>query len=195
MMPTCAVRLRRRRALDPRVRQRQLVISPPAWQVDASGVYLVGFTFGTLPGKTSNNQNGTVRDAFVRTDTTSPATSSGPSSSALAADDIAYGVAVDPSGVYVAGSPYGTLPGPDQRPGTAMPSCASSTPPPATYSGPASSAPACRDFASGITANASGVYVAGTISSTILGRVKAFVRKVDAATGRGSPGPKSSTSA
>ena len=150
--------------------------------VDASGVYLVGFTFGTLPGKTGNNQNGTVRDAFVRKYDFA-GNEQWTQQFGAAADDIAYGVAVDPSGVYVAGVTYGTLPGQTSAGDSDAFVCkfdaASGNLQWTSQFG--SSLP---DFASGITANASGVYVAGTISGTILGQVKAFVRKVDAATGQ-----------
>ena len=67
---------------------------------------------------------------------------SGPASSALTSSIKLTGVAVDASGVYVAGITSGTLPGQTSAGGSTR-SCASTTPA-ATKSGPASSAPASR---------------------------------------------------
>ena len=74
--------------------------------VDASGVYVAGFTFGTLPGQTSAGG----WDAFVRKyDATG--TELWTRQFGTTSLDAANGVAVDASGVYVAGCTDGTLPG------------------------------------------------------------------------------------
>ena len=79
---------------------------PISISVDASGVYVAGYTSGALPGQTSAGGY----DAFVRkydADGNEVWTRQfGPS-----AFDQATGIAVDASGVYVAGSTYGALPG------------------------------------------------------------------------------------
>ncbi len=79
-----------------------------AWgiSVDASGIYVFGETWGTLPGQTSA---GSV-DAFVRkydADGTEVWTRQFGSSSG----DQPFGISVDASGIYVAGLTAGTLPG------------------------------------------------------------------------------------
>ena len=71
---------------------------------------------------------------------TPPATKSGPASSAPTDSDQANGVAVDASGIYLAGITDGTFPGQTSNPDQTMLSCASTTPT-APKSGPASSAP------------------------------------------------------
>lgn len=73
---------------------------------DASGVYAVGYTEGSLPGQTSAGR----KDAFVRKyDTNGNVVWT--HQFGTAADDEARGVAVDASEVYVAGETHGTLAG------------------------------------------------------------------------------------
>lgn len=74
--------------------------------VDASGVYVAGYTRGTLPGQTSagswdvflRKYDAAGREVWTRQFGTS-------------AFDVAFAVAADPSGVYVAGGTDGTFPG------------------------------------------------------------------------------------
>jgi len=80
--------------------------------VDASGVYLAGSTGGILPGQTGQQFQA---DSFVRKYDAAGAELwtrqfSAVTNSSLVSD-AAQGVAVDASGVYVAGSAGGTLPG------------------------------------------------------------------------------------
>ena len=75
--------------------------------VDASGVYVGGYTAGTLPGQVSS---GGTRDAFVRKYDTS-GNEVWTRQFGTADRDLAYGISVDASGVYVTGSTRGTFPG------------------------------------------------------------------------------------
>jgi hypothetical protein len=74
--------------------------------VDASGVYVAGRTAGTLPGLTGAG----LSDVFVRKYDLG-GTEVWTRQFGTAAADQALGVAVGPSGVYLAGSTEGTLPG------------------------------------------------------------------------------------
>jgi hypothetical protein len=74
--------------------------------VDSSGVYVTGLTYGTLPGQTAAGGG----DGFVRK--YDPAgnevwTRQFGSSS----NEAVFGIALDPTGVYVTGHTWGTLPG------------------------------------------------------------------------------------
>ena len=74
--------------------------------VDASGVYVAGHTTGALPGQTSAGSG----DAFVRKyDTSGNVVWTRQFGSS--ASDVAFGISVDASGVYVAGWTFGALPG------------------------------------------------------------------------------------
>ena len=74
--------------------------------VDPSGVYISGYTYGTFPGQTSSG----AADAFVRKFDLS-GTEIWTRQFGSAADELAYGAAVDASGVFLAGPTRGTLPG------------------------------------------------------------------------------------
>jgi autotransporter-associated beta strand protein len=74
--------------------------------VDASGIYVVGTTGGTLPGQTRAGD----ADAFVREYDTNGNEHWTRQFGTVAEDDI-LGVAVDASGLYVAGVTKGTFPG------------------------------------------------------------------------------------
>jgi hypothetical protein len=149
-----------------------------ALAVDASGVYVAGLTLGTLPGQTS----GGFVDAFVRRYDAAGnelwTIQFGTSSA-----DVASGVAVDASGVYVVGNTDGTFPG-------------------QTSSGDSDAfvrkydlagneiwisqfGSAGSDLGNGVAVDASGVYVAGRAGDALPGQVSAglddaFVRKYDA---------------
>ncbi len=84
--------------------------------VDASGVYVAGDTRGTLPGQT--RAGGPYdHDAFVRKYDTS-GTELWTRQFGTSSRDAAYGVSVDPSGVYVVGRTDGSLPGQTSSGGT-----------------------------------------------------------------------------
>ncbi|MBM3695045.1 MAG: hypothetical protein FJW79_03815 [Actinobacteria bacterium] len=74
--------------------------------VNASGVYVAGYTYGALPGQA--HQGGW--DAFVRS-YTSDGARRWTRQSGTGATDIARGVAVNASGVYLTGQTNGTFPG------------------------------------------------------------------------------------
>lgn len=74
--------------------------------VDASGVYVAGYTQGALPGQTSAGSE----DAFVRAYDTD-GNEIWTRQFGTPGDDGMYGVSLDESGVYVAGWVYGALPG------------------------------------------------------------------------------------
>lgn len=78
--------------------------------VDASGVYVAGYTEGNLSGATSNGD----RDAFLMRLNKADGSLAWATPALLgtASADAAYGVAVDPSGnVYITGYTQGTIPG------------------------------------------------------------------------------------
>lgn len=86
-----------------------------AWgvAVDASGVYVVGFTLGALPGQRARGG----RDAFIRKyDTAGNVVWT--RQFGTARDDSAYQVSVDGSGVYVTGNTAGRLAGSKNAGGT-----------------------------------------------------------------------------
>ncbi len=90
------------------VRQFGTAALDQAWSVaaDAGGVYVAGSTRGVLPGQTSAGGF----DAFVRKYDTA-GNELWTRQFGTSATDQAVGIAVDPSGVYVAGSTGGVLPG------------------------------------------------------------------------------------
>jgi parallel beta-helix repeat protein len=151
-----------------------------AISADASGVYVAGYVGGALPGKTSSGG----RDAFVRKyhpDGTELWTRQFGS----ADDETTHGVSVDASGVYVAGTTLGTLPG--------QTSCSGG------YDGfirkydvtgsevwTRQFGTTSDDVAQSISVDASGVYVAGETNGTLPGQTSAggrdaFVCKYDLA--------------
>jgi uncharacterized protein (TIGR03437 family) len=73
---------------------------------DSSGVYVVGDTQGTLPGQVSAG----VQDVFIRKYDSS-GTVVWTRQLGTAGNDAGYGAAIEPSGVYVAGTAAGALPG------------------------------------------------------------------------------------
>jgi uncharacterized protein (UPF0548 family) len=146
---------------------------------DASGVYVVGSTGGALPGQPTAGG----RDAFVvKFDTAGNQTWARQFGSA--SDDYAYGVAADPSGVYLTGNTFGTLGGPGQRPGPdtfVVRYDVAGNPVWAHQFGSTSD-----DYVTGLAADATGVYVAGNTGGALPGQRSAgaqdaFVVRYDAA--------------
>jgi uncharacterized protein (UPF0548 family) len=146
--------------------------------VDASGVYVAGFTGGTLPGQTTAG----LSDAFVRKYDVN-GNEVWTRQFGTSTFDEALGISVDASGVYVAGFTYGTLPGQSSAgivdafvrkydaDGNEVWTRQFGTP--------------NIDGARGISVDASGVYVAGFAYETLPGQTTAgvsdaFVRKYDA---------------
>ncbi|MBI4464276.1 MAG: hypothetical protein HY647_06185 [Acidobacteria bacterium] len=136
---------------------------------DASGVYIVGYTGGTLPGQTrAGDWDAYVHKYDVNGNElwTRQFGTYGP--------DFATGVAVDASGVYVVGGTFDLLPGQTGYAGTYLRKYDSNgnelwtrqfgTP----YS----------DGASGVALDATGVYVVGS-TQTMAGYYDAFVHKYD----------------
>jgi autotransporter-associated beta strand protein len=148
--------------------------------VDASGVYVVGDTYGTFPGQT---HAGGFTDAYVRKYDvagnelwTHEFGSSGP--------DTAFGVAADGSGVYVAGRTGGTLPG--QVSAGLDDAFVRKYDADGTELWTRQFGTLGVDVAFGVAADSSGVYVAGETNATLSGQASAggddaFVRKYDAA--------------
>lgn len=150
---------------------------------DATGIYVVGSIPGALPSQTSAGGN----DAFVRKYDANGGELWTRQFGTARADD-ALGVAVDSSGVYVAGRTEGTLPGQTSAGGFDAfvrkydlngnelwtRQFGSGTRP--------SLSP--FDSAQAVAADSTGVYVAGFVSDTLpgqtaLGGTDAFVRKYD----------------
>jgi hypothetical protein len=145
---------------------------------DPSGVYLSGFTGGTLPGQTSAGG----QDAFVRrydTDGNVLWTSQFGTS----VTDSATGISVDPSGVYVSGFTGGTLAGKiSARDDDAFVRKYDAT---GTVQWTRQFGSAGADQATSVAIGATGVYVAGFTSGALPGKTSAggqdaFVRKYDA---------------
>ena len=151
--------------------------------VDASGVYVAGFTEGTLPGQTS--AGGT--DAFVRKYDL-VGTEVWTRQFGTAAEDFAIGISVDSSGVYVAGATRGTLPG--QTSAGFMDVFVRKYDAAGTEVWTRQFGTANPDQSMEISAGTSGVYVVGSMGGaaggtlpgqTSAGGQDAFVRKYDAA--------------
>ena len=146
--------------------------------VDASGVYVAGYTAGTLPGQTSAGGY----DAFVRkydADGNEVWTRQFGSS----ASDQASGISADASGVYVTGYTSGALPGQTSAGGTDAFVRKYDTNGNEVWTRQFGSS--ASDQASGISVDASGVYVTGFTygalpGQTYAGSSDAFVRKYDA---------------
>jgi hypothetical protein len=146
--------------------------------VDASGVYVAGETWGTLPGQTSAGG----RDAFVRkydADGTEVWTRQFGSSSS----ESAFGISVDASGIYVAGWTNGTLPG--QTSAGSVDAFVRKYDADGNEVWTRQFGSPITDVARGISVDASGVYVAGETLGTLPGQTSAgsadaFVRKYDA---------------
>ncbi len=94
-------------------------IFPTGISVNASGVYVTGYTYGAFSGQTNPGNY----DAYVRS-TMQAATNYGPGNSVLRSYDFSNGISVNASGVYVTGFTAGTF---SARPalGMSMPTCVS----------------------------------------------------------------------
>jgi hypothetical protein len=144
--------------------------------VDASGaVYVVGYTYGTLPGKASAGN----ADAFVRK-YDSLGNEIWTRQFGTSSTDYVWGVAVDASGVYVSGHTVGTLAG-QASAGKAdafvrkYDSLGNEV-----WTRQFGGGPDTIDVASGIAADGSGVYVTGYTLGTLPGQAsarEAFVRR------------------
>ncbi|OGT27859.1 MAG: hypothetical protein A2Z17_01365, partial [Gammaproteobacteria bacterium RBG_16_66_13] len=147
--------------------------------VDASGIYVAGFTDGTLPGQTSAGG----RDAFVHK-YDAAGNEVWTRQFGTASEDFAFGVSVDASGVFVAGATSGTFPGQTSTGGRDAF---------VRKYDAAGNEVWTRQFGTGgfdevlgISVSTSGVFVAGETEGTLPGQtsagdVDAFVRKYDAA--------------
>jgi autotransporter-associated beta strand protein len=144
---------------------------------DASGVYVAGYTEGTLPGQTGA---GGI-DAFVRKyDFSGNVLWTRQFGSAGA--DSAHGVAADASGVYVVGGTGGALPG--QASAGGLDAFVRKYDADGNESWTRQFGTPDLDEALGVAADASGVYLAGDTDGTLPGQVNAggrdaFVRKYD----------------
>jgi hypothetical protein len=145
---------------------------------NATGIYLVGWTYGTFPGQTGSGGP----DVFVRKyDVDGNAVWT--RQFGTADMDFAYGICADASGVYLAGVTYGSFPGQIyegdrdvfvskyDNDGNALWTRQFGT--------------ALREYAYDICAGATGVYVAGSTEGTLPGQASAgdydvYVRKYSA---------------
>jgi hypothetical protein len=146
--------------------------------VDASGIYVAGSTLGTLPGQTSAG----FVDAFVRkydSNGNELWTRQFGSSSA----DAAVRISVDASGIYVAGSTNGTLPG--QTSAGFVDAFVRKYDANGNELWTRQFGSSSSDQPLGISVDASGIYVAGWTDGALPGQTSAgnsdaFVRKYDA---------------
>jgi autotransporter-associated beta strand protein len=149
--------------------------------VDATGTYVVGFTAGTLPGQPSAGG----ADVFVR--------KYDPLGNEVwthqlggSSDDVAAGVAVNASGVYVTGTTFDALPG--QTSAGLRDAFLLQLDSSGNLLWTRQFGTATVDFAYGVAQDASGVYVVGFTRGSLSGQTAAgggdaFVRKYNAAGG------------
>ena len=131
--------------------------------VDVSGIYVAGDIGGTLPGQTSAG----FSDAFVRKYDATGAkvwTRQFGTSSA----DVANGISVDASSVYVAGLTFGTLPG--QTSAGGLDAFVRKYDATGTEVWTRQFGTSTTDDARGISVDASGIYVAGLTDGTLQGQ-------------------------
>ena len=145
--------------------------------VGASGVYVAGWTKGSLPGDPS----GTDYDAFVRK-YDADGYEAWTRQFGTASGDGANGVSADASGVYVTGVTGGTLPGQTSPGGSGL--YVRNYDSNGTELWTQQFGTLCYDVASGISVDASGVYVAGLTDGTLPGQTSVgdrdgFLRKYD----------------
>ena len=154
--------------------------------VDSTGVYVVGFTTGTLPRQTNNAGLG---DAFVRRYDTN-GNELWTRQFGTDGDDVAYGVAVDITGAYVVGFSSGTLPGQTRTEGGGDDVFVRKYDRNGAEEWTRQFGTASRfarqgiDEAYGVAVDASGVFVVGYTSDTLPGQTTggggdAFLRKYD----------------
>jgi hypothetical protein len=149
--------------------------------VDASGIYVAGRTRGTLPGQTSAGPG--FDDAFVRK-YDAGGNEVWTRQFGSATTDEARGIAVDASGIYVAGSAEGALPGQSSAGG--FDAFVRKYDVSGTELWTRQFGTRGHDGAFGIAVDASGIYVAGFTTETFPGQINparfgfdAFVRKYD----------------
>jgi hypothetical protein len=135
---------------------------------DASGVYVVGTTYGTFPGQT----NAGSADTFVRRYNLN-GSENWTRQLGTSSADYAVGISVDETGVYVAGTTYGVFPG--------QTSAGSADTFVRKYNLDGSEnwthqlGTDSADYAAGISIDATGIYLAGYVFST--GSADIFVRR------------------
>ena len=145
--------------------------------VDPSGIYVVGFTDGTLPGQSS--AGGT--DAFVRKYDLS-GNEVWTRQFGTAGSDLLAGVSADGSGVYVVGTTDGALPG--QSHAGAIDAFVRKYDSSGNEVWTRQLGTASNDVANSLSLDASGVYVGGFTGGALPGQISAgdadaFVRKYD----------------
>jgi len=162
---------------------RQFGAAGPAFEfasaVDADGnIYVTGLTDGTLPGQTSVGEV----DAFVRK-YDAEGNELWTRQFGTSSFDVAFGVAADAGGVYVAGRTFGTLPG--QTSAGLHDAFVRKYDSEGNELWTRQFGSSSTDTASGVAADVGGVYVAGSSEGTLPGQTSAgstdvFVRKYDA---------------
>jgi len=153
--------------------------SDSAWgvAVNGSAVYVTGVTHGTLPGQTSSGS----ADAFVRKyDNASHV--SWTRQFGTSGNDGAWAVALNASGVYVAGNTGGTLPG--QTSSGSADAFVRKYDPEGNELWTRQFGTSGTDVAESLAADASGIYVVGNTGGTLPGETSAggvdvFLRKYD----------------
>ncbi|MBI2817594.1 MAG: hypothetical protein HYX72_11710 [Acidobacteria bacterium] len=151
--------------------------------VDATGVYVVGSTWGALPGQTFTGRVGPYTDAFVcKYDANGNVLWVRQFGSTVS--DGATGVAVDATGIYVVGYTAGALPG---QPTSAEGQGAfiRKYDPTGNHVWTRQFGAASFDFARAVAVDATGIYVVGSVSGALAGQTSAggqdaFLRKYDA---------------
>jgi hypothetical protein len=148
--------------------------------VDASGVYVAGFTSGTLPEQTSA---GGANDAFVRK-YDAAGNELWTRQFGTSGSDLAFAISVDASGAYVAGSTDGTLSG--QTSAGGADAFVRNYDAAGNELWTRQFGTSGFDEARAISVDASGAYVAGITDGTLPGQTSAgssdaFVHKYDAA--------------
>jgi len=146
--------------------------------VSASGVYVSGFTYGTLPGQTPSGG----ADTFVRKYDTSGTELWTRQFGSSSEDNAEGGISVDASGVYMAGATNGALPG--QTSSGAADAFVRKYDTSGTEAWTRQFGSSGDDLALGISVGPSGVHVSGWTSGalpdqTSSGTDDAFVRKYD----------------
>jgi hypothetical protein len=146
--------------------------------VNASGAYVAGRTAGTFPGQTSAGST----DAFVRKYDSS-GIDAWTRQFGTSSDDLAFGIAVDASGIFVVGRTGATLPG--QTSAGAADAFVRTYDANGNEEWTRQFGSSGFDQAIGVSADVSGVFVVGAVNGTLPGETSAgssdaFVRTYDA---------------
>ncbi len=149
--------------------------------VDSTGVYVVGYTNGALPGQASAGVVGFNFDAFVRKYDTN-GTELWTREFGSADNDDARGAAVDATGVYVVGSTGRALPG--QTSAGGLDAFVRKYDVNGTELWTRQFGSAGLDAGYGVAVDATGAYIVGHTNGTLPGQTRvggydAFVRKYD----------------